>query len=91
MVTGPEALVRFLALPDFLRSSGSGTGSLSLVSTTEELLGRKSSGFDIENPHYGSGDPLRLPRGTLLSAKGGTNFIDKRRLLGRYSCRSRSH
>jgi hypothetical protein len=41
--------VRFPALPDFLRSSGSGTGSLSLLRTTEELLGRKSSGSGQEN------------------------------------------
>jgi hypothetical protein len=30
------------ALPDYLRSSASGTGLLSLVSTTEELLGRNT-------------------------------------------------
>jgi hypothetical protein len=35
--------VRFSAIPDFLRSSGSGKGSLSLVSTIEELLERKNS------------------------------------------------
>jgi hypothetical protein len=28
-------------------------GPLSLVSTTEELLGRKSSGFGLENREYG--------------------------------------
>jgi hypothetical protein len=33
----------------FLRSSGSGTGPLSLVSTTEELLGRNSRGSCLEN------------------------------------------
>jgi hypothetical protein len=37
LVTDPEARVRFQALPDFLRSSGSGTSPLSLLSTTEEL------------------------------------------------------
>jgi hypothetical protein len=51
--------VRFPALPDFLRSSGSGTGPLSLVSTTEEQLGRNSSGSGLENREYGRGDPLR--------------------------------
>jgi hypothetical protein len=35
--------VRFPALPDFLICSGSGTGPLSLVRITEELLERKSS------------------------------------------------
>jgi hypothetical protein len=33
-----RGLGRFPALPDFLRSSGSGTGPLSFVSTIEELL-----------------------------------------------------
>jgi hypothetical protein len=32
-------------------------GSLSLVSTTQELLGRKSSGSGLENREYGSRDP----------------------------------
>jgi hypothetical protein len=33
-----EARVRFPALPDFLRSNGSGTVLLSLVNTIEEIL-----------------------------------------------------
>jgi hypothetical protein len=49
-------------------------GPLSLVSTIEELLGRNSSGFDLENREYGCRDPTRLPRNTLLSEKVGTNF-----------------
>jgi hypothetical protein len=32
-------------------------GSLSLVSTTEELLGRNSSGSSVENREYGRRDP----------------------------------
>jgi hypothetical protein len=32
---------------------------LSLVSTTEKLLGRISSGSCLENREYGSGDPSR--------------------------------
>jgi hypothetical protein len=36
-------------------------GPLSLVSTTEELLGRKSSGSDLQNREYGRRDPLRWP------------------------------
>jgi hypothetical protein len=31
----------------------------SLVSTIEELLGRKSSGYGLENREYGRKDPLR--------------------------------
>jgi hypothetical protein len=32
----------------------------------------------LENREYGRRDPLRWPRDTLLSAKVGTNFVDKR-------------
>jgi hypothetical protein len=38
---------------------------LSLVSTTEELLRRKSRGSSPEIQEYGSRDPSRGPRGTL--------------------------
>jgi hypothetical protein len=44
-------------------------GPLSLVSTIEELLGRNSSGFGLENREYGRGDPLRWPRNTLYPQK----------------------
>jgi hypothetical protein len=37
-------------------------GPLSLVSTTEELLGRNSSGSGLGSREYGRGDPLRWPR-----------------------------
>jgi hypothetical protein len=45
------------ALPDFLRSSGSGTGSL--LSTIEKLLERESIGSGPENREYDRRDPLR--------------------------------
>jgi hypothetical protein len=44
---GPR--LRFQALPDFLRNSGSKTGPLSLVRIIEELLAWKSSGSGLEN------------------------------------------
>jgi hypothetical protein len=40
-------------------------GPLSLVSTTEELLGRKSSGSGLESREYGRREPSRWLRGTL--------------------------
>jgi hypothetical protein len=41
-------------------------GPLSLMSTTEEILGRKSSGFGLESREYGCRDPSRWQRGTLF-------------------------
>jgi hypothetical protein len=51
------------------RSSRSGTDPLSLVSTTEELLGRKSSSFGLENREYGHRDPSRRLRDTVYPQK----------------------
>jgi hypothetical protein len=59
-------------------------GPLSLMSTIEEVLGRKSSDFGLENRDYGRRVPSRSPRGTPYP-KNGTNFADKRWSLGRYS------
>jgi hypothetical protein len=44
-------------------------GPLRLVSTIEELLGRKRSGFGLENLKYGRGDPLCWPLNTLYPQK----------------------
>jgi hypothetical protein len=44
-------------------------GSLRIVSTIEELLGKNSSGSGLENREYGHGDPLRWPRDTLYPQK----------------------
>jgi hypothetical protein len=60
-------------------------GPLSLVSTTEELLERKSSSSGIESLEYGRRDPSRWPRGTLYPQKVGTNFGNNRQSLGWYS------
>jgi hypothetical protein len=58
---------------------------LSLVSTAEELLGRKSSGSGLENRDYAGGVPPSWLLDTPLSAEVFTNFANKRRSLGRYS------
>jgi hypothetical protein len=39
------------------------------VSTTEELHGRRSGGFGLENQEYGRRDPSRPPRDTLYPQK----------------------
>jgi hypothetical protein len=44
-------------------------GPLSLVSTIEELLERKSNGSGLENREYGRRVPSRWPRGTLYPQK----------------------
>jgi hypothetical protein len=44
-------------------------GPFSLVSTTEELLERKSSGSGLENREYGRREPSRWPRDTLYPQK----------------------
>jgi hypothetical protein len=53
-----EVRVRFPALPDFPRSSGSGTGFTQLRELLE-LLERKSSGSGLEIREYGRRDPSR--------------------------------
>jgi hypothetical protein len=62
-------------------------GPLSLVSTTEELLGRKSNGSGIENREYGRRNPSRWPRNTFYPQKlaltlltRGSSWVDMVRL-----------
>jgi hypothetical protein len=60
-------------------------GLLSLGSTTEELLGRKSSGSGLEIREYGRRGYAALTTDITLTEKVGTNFADNCWLFGRYS------
>jgi hypothetical protein len=61
LAADPEVRVLFPALQDFWEAVGLERGPLSLVSTTEDLLERKSSGSGPENRDYGREDPSRWP------------------------------
>jgi hypothetical protein len=56
---------------------------LSLVSTTEELLGRNSSGSGLDSREYGIRHADHVA--SSIRKKVGTNFACKRRSLDRYS------
>jgi hypothetical protein len=59
-------------------------GLVSLVSTTEELLGRESSGSGLESREYGRRDPLCWPRNTLyLQTLTLTSPTNGSRLVGK--------
>jgi hypothetical protein len=58
-------------------------GPLSLVSTTEELLERETSGYGLEIREYGRRDLFVLTTQQPLSTKVGTKFADKRRSVAR--------
>jgi hypothetical protein len=70
LATDLEVRVRLPTLPDFLTIIvGLERGPLSLVSTTEELLGRKTSDSGHEIREYGRRHPSRWPRDILYPQK----------------------
>jgi hypothetical protein len=77
--------VRFQTLPDFLRNSGSGTGSTQLMSITEELLEWKSSGSGSRKARLRAVGIRCVDHATPSIGKFGTNFANKRRSLCRHS------
>jgi hypothetical protein len=69
LATDPEVRVQFPALPDFLRSGGSGTGSTQPREYNWGATWRNSSGSGLESREYGSRDPPRWPRDTFHPQK----------------------
>jgi hypothetical protein len=57
----------------------------SLLSTTEEILSRKSSGFGLENREFGRGDPSGSPRYILYSQTLALTTPSSGGFLSRYS------
>jgi hypothetical protein len=55
-------------------------GPVSLVSTIEELLLRKSNDYDPENREYGREDPLRRPHDNLNAKMALTSPTNRRSL-----------
>jgi hypothetical protein len=80
-----EVRVQFLVLPDFLRSSVSGMGSIQPHEYKWGATWKKSEGSSVENQDYGCRGTLHWLRDTPLSATVGTNCADKRLSLSRYS------
>jgi hypothetical protein len=77
--------VRFLALPDFLRSSGSGTGSTQPREDNWGATWMKMWRLLSRNPRLTTVGISCADHATPPIRKVGTNFADKRRPLRRYS------
>jgi hypothetical protein len=69
LATDPEVRVRFSAVQDFLRSSGSGTGSTQPREYNWGATWKKNSGSGLESREYGRRDSSRWPHGTFYPQK----------------------
>jgi hypothetical protein len=74
--------VRFPALPDSLRSSGSGTGSTQHREYNWGATWKKKKRLRSTKRDYGRRDQPRWPHDTSLTSKVGINFADMRWSLG---------
>jgi hypothetical protein len=74
----------------FWKVVGTERGPFSFVSTIEELLGRKSSGWCLETWEYGSGAPLRWPRDTHYPQKLETWPTSSSRSVSRVPSRTKA-
>jgi hypothetical protein len=83
LATDPE--VRFPALPYFLRSSGSGTGSTQPREYKWGATWDKKWRLRSREPRIRPWESVALTTRHLLPTKVGTNFVDRRRSIGRYS------
>jgi hypothetical protein len=84
LATDPEVRVRFSALPDFLRSSGSGTWSIQPCDYNWGAAWKKKQRLRSRNPKIRPQGSVTLTTWHLLPAKVGTYFANKRRSLGLY-------
>jgi hypothetical protein len=85
LATDPEVRARFQALPDFLRSSESGTGSTQPREYNWGATWKKKHRLWSRNPRIQLQGSVTLTTCHPPSVKVGTNIADKRRSLGRYS------
>jgi hypothetical protein len=85
LTTDPEVLGSIPGASRFSEAVGLERGPLSLVSITEELLGRNSSGSGQENREYDWGRIRCADRTTPSIRKSLYYFAKKWRSLGRHS------